>query len=117
MILAGDVGGTHTRLAVFEVRGGAFVPVAAKTFPSHGHASLDEIAIAFVTGAGCRVEHACFGIAGPVRDGRSEATNLPWVVDAQVLAKELAIPTVTLVNDLEATPTASPPSGPPTSPC
>jgi glucokinase len=55
-----------------------------------------------VSAHGLRVKYACFGIAGPVRHGRCEATNLAWVVDAHQLARELAIETVTLINDLEA---------------
>ena len=52
--------------------------------------------------AGRRVLAAGFGVAGPVRDGRCEATNLPWVVDAALLAGQLALPRVALVNDLFA---------------
>jgi glucokinase len=102
MLLAGDVGGTKTNLACFEVEGGRLKPVVADTFSSHAHASLDEIVRQFVSTHGLRVEHASFGIAGPVRRGRCEATNLAWVVDARQLASELGFETVTLMNDLEA---------------
>jgi glucokinase len=101
MILAGDIGGTKTILALFEEATAA--PVVEATCPSGEHAGLDEIVHQFVTEQGQRVKHACFGIAGPVRDGRSEATNLPWVVDARHLAGALSLPAVTLINDLEAT--------------
>ena len=102
MILAGDVGGTNTRLALFEVAGGSLRVLAAATFPSRAHRGLEELVARFVAERGGSVRHACFGVAGPVRDGRCEATNLPWVVDGQALGRELALPAVTLINDLEA---------------
>jgi glucokinase len=102
MLLAGDIGGTKTNLACFEVEGEHLKPVVADTFSSREHASLDEIVRQFVSAHSLSVEHACFGIAGPVRRGRCEATNLAWVVDARQLASELGIETVTLINDLEA---------------
>lgn len=112
MILAGDIGGTNTRLALFETPGGSGVSpekglgrqalVVEERFPSREHATLDEIVRAFVAKHGARVEAACFGIAGPVKGGRSETTNLPWVVDARRLAGELGTERVGLVNDLEA---------------
>ena len=103
MILAGDIGGTHARLASFEVVHGRVKPLVEETFPSHAYASLDDIVHTFVLAHDLRVAQACFGIAGPVRHGRSEAINLAWVVDAQRLAQQLGLATVWLVNDLEAT--------------
>jgi glucokinase len=102
MILAGDVGATNTRLAWFEISQGALVPGAARTYPSHEHASLEEVVQTFVAASPAQPRHACFGVAGPVRDGRVEAINLPWVVDAKPLAAGLGLPEVLLVNDLEA---------------
>ncbi len=102
MILAGDIGGTKTNLACFEVEGMRLKPVVEGTFSSREHASLDEIVRQFVLAHTLRVEYACFGVAGPVRHGRCEATNLAWVVDARQLASELGIERVTLMNDLEA---------------
>ena len=103
MILAGDIGGTNARLASFEVVHGRVKPLVEETFPSHAYASLDDIVRTFVSAHDLRVVQACFGIAGPVRHGRSEAINLAWVVDAQRLAQQLGLATVWLVNDLEAT--------------
>lgn len=101
MILAGDIGGTNTRLALFD---GADLrrPRAEATYPSRQHAGLAEIVRTFVDGRPTKVEVACFGIAGPVRDGRSEATNLPWVVDARELGACLGTERLWLINDLEA---------------
>lgn len=102
MILAGDIGGTKTNIAFFK--GGTSLQVAVEqTFPSHEHAGLDEIVRQFVSRHQLRVQQAAFGVAGPVHNGRCETTNLPWVVDAAILATELGIPGVWVINDLEAT--------------
>lgn len=101
MILAGDVGGTNVRLALFSAEGGALHRREKATFPSRTARSLDEVVARFLGGR--RVaEAAAFGVAGPVRKGRCEATNLPWVVDATALAAKLGLPNVVLVNDLVA---------------
>jgi len=102
MILAGDIGGTHARLALFDVSGGKYVPVSLTVFRSHEYSSLDAIAAKFVETTKVHPESACFGIAGPVVNGRVEATNLPWTVESQSLAKELRIPKAMLINDLES---------------
>jgi len=102
MILAGDIGGTNSRLASFEVVQGRVKPIVEETFPSRGSASLDDIVGTFVSKHNLRITHACFGIAGPIRHGRSEAINLAWVVDGQRLAQQLELATVGLINDLEA---------------
>jgi glucokinase len=102
VILAGDIGATNTRLAWFDVSNGALVPGVARTYPSRQQASLDAIVATFLTEAPGRIRHACLGIAGPVREGHVEATNLPWVVDARSLALQLGLDRVVLVNDLEA---------------
>ena len=102
MILAGDVGGTNTRLAWFEVSGGRLVPGVTRTYPSQRHTSLEEIVATFLREAPGRLGHACLGVAGPVREGRVAATNLPWDVDARPLAAHLRLEHVLLVNDLEA---------------
>ena len=102
MILAGDVGGTNTRLAVFDDKGGRLTPTAEATFPSREHPSLESVLRKFNAAHPLPIDGACFGIAGPVRHGRSDATNLPWVVDARLVARELGLQAVGLINDLEA---------------
>ena len=102
MILAGDIGATHSRLAGFAVESARLKPMVEETFPSCAYASLDEIARTFVAAHDLHVAYACFGIAGPVRHGRSEAINLAWAVDVQQLAQALGLATVWLINDLEA---------------
>jgi len=102
MILAGDIGGTSTRLAVFKVHNGRFQTVVEETYPSREYKDFDEVVSLFVSEHQFPVEHACFGIAGPVRHGCVEASNLPWIVDAGHLARKLNVKTVDLLNDLEA---------------
>src|SRR4051794_37683938 len=106
MILAGDIGGTSTRLALFEVDRGKLVPRAQAKYPSRAHKGLDEIVQTFVAaqraGLTTPIEHAAFGIAGPIRDGRVQTSNLPWIIDARQLGGELKVTDVHLLNDLEA---------------
>ena len=100
MILAGDIGGTNCRLALFD---DGFRLSLEKTYPSRDYPGLGEAIRLFLRETGAEVSRACFGIAGPVREGRVRTTNLPWTVDAEQLARELGIPRVALLNDLEAT--------------
>ena len=102
MILAGDIGGTNTRLALFTQQGGRLEAVVEDTFASREHPNLTAIVKKFLSSRNVSVEIACFGVAGPVQRGRTQATNLPWLVDARRLEQELRIHTVHLLNDLEA---------------
>jgi glucokinase len=102
MILAGDIGGTNTRLAIIEVKQEGWQILFEKTFPSRERTSLEAVLGEFVSLYTCDLTGASFGIAGPVRNGRCEATNLPWVVDAKTVAKRLRLKRVGLINDLEA---------------
>jgi glucokinase len=102
MILAGDIGGTHARLAYFQPQNGHLRLISERTFPSREHSELGEIVSQFLDDSGTRPEAACFGIAGPVRNGRVETSNLPWVVEQSRLAKQIHLPATLLINDLEA---------------
>lgn len=102
MILAGDIGGTSTRLALFDAESGALRVVAQERYPSRHFVGLSEIVREFSSTHPGTPSRACFGIAGPVRGGRAETPNLPWVIEADALARQLALPRVTLLNDLEA---------------
>lgn len=102
LILAGDIGGTSTRLAYFDAAGGVLEPVVEERFSSRENSSLEEIVDRFSAEQGLRAESACFGIAGPVRNGRVRTPNLPWSVDAAILSRILGLPAVRLINDLEA---------------
>jgi glucokinase len=102
MILAGDIGGTNARLAYFQPQNGHLRLVSEQTYPSREHSELGEIVSQFVDASGTRPEAACFGIAGPVRNGRVETSNLPWVIEQTRLAKQIHLPGTLLINDLEA---------------
>ena len=100
MILAGDVGGTKVHLALFDFTAGKLSHTRDKQYPAKEYSGLEEIVKEFL--GTDQVSAACFGVPGPVRDGRLRLTNLPWTLDSRELAKNLAIDHVFLINDLEA---------------
>lgn len=100
MILAGDIGGTNTRLALFD--GHSTTPLTTCVYASGTHAGLEEMVDKFLGENDARVEAAAFGVAGPVFGGRVDATNLAWPVDGARVAHHLGLPGVALLNDLEA---------------
>src|SRR6266853_3319063 len=102
MILAGDIVAARTRLAAFQTAGSKLELVVEKTYKSQEHGGLQEIISTFVKTEGIPVHSACFGVAGPVRAGRSKISNLPWVIDAKEVATQLRLNSVGLLNDLEA---------------
>jgi glucokinase len=102
MILAGDIGATRTRMAAFQAEANKLAMVVEKTFKSQEHSGIAEIISAFVQTEGIPVHTACFGVAGPVRSGRSKISNLPWTIDSRELAVQLRLNSVGLINDLEA---------------
>lgn len=103
MILAGDIGGTKSNLGLFNVQDGVMMRVAHKRYASHEHAGLHEIVRDFLRETGAKITAAAFGIAGPVLQNRVQASNLPWIVDGAEMAKFLGLPSVRLLNDLQAT--------------
>jgi len=102
MILTGDIGGTHSRIAYYGLEKGHLEFLVEEIYPSGEYTGLDEIVREFTASHGENSTQACFGVAGPVRNGRVRVTNLPWIVDASRLEQELALKTVTIINDLEA---------------
>jgi len=100
MILAGDVGGTKVHLALYDFTEGKLHHSRDKQYPAKEYLGLEEIVKEFL--GTDRVSAACFGVPGPVRDGRLRLTNLPWTLDSRELAKNLGIDHVFLINDLEA---------------
>ena len=100
LVLAGDIGGTKTNLALFSVQNEKLHAESQRTFQSKRYSGLTPILKEF--GDTQRIEAACFGIAGPVVDGRVKTTNLPWIVDTEELRRTLKLDDVHLLNDLEA---------------
>lgn len=101
MYLCGDIGGTHTRLALFEESENN-KPYATAIFPSRNYPGLEEILIDYLKGEKKTFSKACFGIAGPIREGICHTANLPWTVDVKKLEQRFKIPHVYLINDLLA---------------
>lgn len=122
MILAGDIGGTKTNLALYDWKTERVEPTRSETYASADYKSLEDILEEFLNPPPepsnkkddespdapaeqepLTLDAACFGIAGPVIENTSKTTNLPWVVDGAALSKRFKIPQVRLLNDLEAT--------------
>lgn len=104
MILAGDIGGTKTNLALYEASENPLVVHAQTQFKSRDFSSLTDVIIAFTKEtANPKIEAACFGIAGPVINGRCRTTNLPWDITTTDLQDHLGTDHVRLMNDLEST--------------
>jgi glucokinase len=102
-VLAGDVGGTKTDLGIFAQRPGGLSPVRQAEYASREYGSLEVMVRGFLgEEQATRLDAACLAIAGPVEAGRAHTTNLPWTVEAAVLARIIGIGRVKLVNDLQA---------------
>ncbi len=107
MYLVGDIGGTKTNIAILEAQNGRFITHFEKSFISNNYDSLKTIVDKVINEDlknEFKITHACFGVAGPVKDGLCDATNLPWLVDAKKISELLKLPSncVSLLNDLEA---------------
>ena len=104
MLIAGDIGGTKTDLAVFSREAGPLAPIAESKVHSADYSSLEDIVKEFLANTRLQVDRACFAVAGPVIEGRVKTTNLPWVIEENSLALELNLHKdhVRVMNDLEA---------------
>ena len=103
IILAGDVGGTHTRLMLVENQGRDLSVLYRRDYASQQYPGLVPLVQQFLQGSTAteKPDRACFAVAGPVRDGRVKVTNLPWQLDAPSLAASLGIENISLINDFE----------------
>ncbi|MBQ27709.1 MAG: glucokinase [Nitrospiraceae bacterium] len=102
MILAGDVGGTKTLLALMNSDENRLTTVKEWSFPSREYDGLEAVVHAAIGSIALELSGVCFGVAGPVVNGYCETTNLPWIIDAHKLAQTINVRSVTLLNDLEA---------------
>jgi glucokinase len=102
VILAGDIGGSKTHLGLFELNDRDFQALRDEFYVTHDFKSLEEVAALFL-GPERDVRAACFGVPGPVIEGRSHATNVKWSMEVQAIRHTLGIPKTHLMNDLEAT--------------
>jgi glucokinase len=101
-VLAGDIGGTNARLAVFAADGQGLRCVREHTFPSGQYKALGDIVLEFRRGDNAAIGAACFALAGPVVDGEIKTSNLPWVVRSVELAAQISVQRTTLINDFDA---------------
>lgn len=101
-ILAGDIGGTNTRLGIFTAARGPNRPLVIRKYSSQAYAGLEEIVRLFMGTHDVEVQRASFGVAGPIKDNRSAITNLSWVIDGDAIGRATGIGQVALLNDLEA---------------
>ncbi len=111
MILAGDIGGTKTVLALYEVEADGVSQIAKARYVCADYEHLHDMIAEFVAAQGgseATIDCCCIGVAGPIKDNRCEVTNLPWTVDARELSEHFGIEQVKLLNDLEAVACAVP---------
>jgi len=102
MLIAGDIGGTKTDLAIYSPESGPHAPLAETEVHSADYPSLQAMVSEFLVQAKMSVDVASFDVAGPVINGHVKTTNLPWVMDESTLARDLNLKAVHLMNDLEA---------------
>jgi glucokinase len=110
MLLAGDIGGTKTVLALFKEDGSTDferVPARRVVFPSDEFSSLEAIITEFLQQCDVQLSGASFGVAGPVVNQQAEITNLSWVIDARSISSALGVKAI-LLNDLESIANAVP---------
>jgi glucokinase len=108
MILVGDVGGTKTRLALYQLEDGKLTRQQTETFVSRNYPCLEEVVQIFLNKYKVSVKKSCIGVPGPIVNGEAHATNLPWKLKEEQIGQALSIPTFKLVNDLVATAAAVP---------
>src|SRR3972149_5371107 len=102
LVLAGDVGGTKTNVALFSVHGESIRPEWTQSFASKRYSGLVPVLQEFLVVGAHSIDAACFGIAGPVVDGKVKTPNLPWMIDSGELRGVLKLDSLALLNDLEA---------------
>ncbi len=103
MFLAGDIGGTKTNLALFSTEGGKLIAHEKRSFASKAYSGLEPILGEFISNKRDSILRACFAAACPVKKGKCETPNLPWILDARAIGNYLGLEAVGLINDLEAT--------------
>jgi glucokinase len=102
MLLAGDIGGTKTNLAIYSPETGPDTPLAEATFQSGKYPNLESLVGEFLKQNDFPITRASFGVAGPIVGTQATITNLPWVMEERQLEKKLNLPSVRLLNDLAA---------------
>jgi glucokinase len=102
MILAGDIGGTKTNLALYSLERDRLIQVAEQNFSSRDYRGIDPLLEEFAASHNAELEAICLGVAAPVIGGRAKTTNLPWLLEEDTISRNLRVKQVKLLNDLEA---------------
>ena len=101
-LLAGDMGGTKTLLALYRLDGSDLEVVHQHRFASSEWPSLEPMLQAFLNNrpeGTTAPTYGCIAVAGPVRNGSARITNLPWHLEERALAEAAALHQLELVND------------------
>lgn len=101
-VLAADIGGTKTNLALFKIYDGYLNLITETSYKTKAYNSFENLLREFEAQETSEIDAICLGIAGPVIEGVVQGTNFPWVIDQKKLSKNLKIPSVHVINDLEA---------------
>ncbi len=102
-LLAGDIGGTKTSIALIDPARGPANPLVEETIQNDSVSSLDEIIASFLKNTGIQPQFGCFGVAGPVINNRVQLTNRNWFLDGNSLQQQFNLQSIYLINDLVAT--------------
>ncbi|MHB8381017.1 MAG: glucokinase [Candidatus Binataceae bacterium] len=102
MILAGDIGGTHARVAIFDLGDGKLHRVHERVYLTHAYPNLEAVVRVFLDQHKVAPTAACFGVAGPVIDNRAQMSNAGWTIDGASLAREAGVKHASVINDLVA---------------
>jgi glucokinase len=108
MLLAGDIGGTKSRLAIFSDDVNPQKPIVEEVLPSSQFSGIEALISEFLKRSGLSVERVCLAVAGPTLQNRAMLTNLPWILDAESIREAFGFRSVHLLNDLAATARAVP---------
>jgi glucokinase len=103
IVLAGDVGGTKTYLAMYQPGKRGFDPLFEARYTTRDYADISALLAAFVAESGQTPQRIVIGVPGPVRQLPVRAVNLPWMIDPEQIKSQLGVAQVDLLNDLQAT--------------
>jgi len=104
MVLAGDIGGTKTILALYDESVQPLQTVRETVFKSRDFPQFNQMLHQFLAEANpVRIRVICLGVAAPILNGMCKTTNLPWLLSEHDLAKDFGVEKVRLLNDLMAT--------------
>lgn len=101
-ILAGDIGGTKTRLALFALRENRLQLLKEKIYLSQAYEGIEPVLQDFLN-KGEQVDSACLGVAAPITTTPIRLTNLPWTIHVPLLQRRFGIKRLEILNDLLAT--------------